>query len=183
MIYTWKKYATIKTHIQDSPTPYTFYQQDGTWNNGETWELWASYGSSMTPINISTSPRFRIYDHNVYKIDTVTLNGTNISRATSIRHYKYLISCGWCWSNQGPTSSGGYVDTSVYYDSTDSTNTNIMVTYYTTGGVNVAYTIDNLIKHYFGDGVGNYITDITSTNPSEYPLNGKHSDGYWYIRQ
>ena len=30
---------------------------------------------------------------------------------------------------------------------------------------------------------GSYITDVTSTNASAYPTNGKHTDGYWYIKQ
>lgn len=94
-----------------------------------------------------------------------------------------MISYAWYRSNRGPTLSGNYTDTSVYYDATGSTSAKTIVTYYITGGVNIAYTVDNLVKHYFGDGVGNYITDVTSINPSEYPLNGKHSDGYWYIRQ
>lgn len=29
----------------------------------------------------------------------------------------------------------------------------------------------------------NYIGQVTSTNPSQYPTNGRHSDGYWYILQ
>ena len=28
---------------------------------------------------------------------------------------------------------------------------------------------------------GTYISDVTSTNSSAYPTNGKHTDGYWYV--
>ena len=30
---------------------------------------------------------------------------------------------------------------------------------------------------------GNYITDVTSTDESAYPENGRHTDGYWYVKQ
>lgn len=30
---------------------------------------------------------------------------------------------------------------------------------------------------------GSYISDVTSTNATNYPTNGLHSDGYWYIKQ
>lgn len=31
--------------------------------------------------------------------------------------------------------------------------------------------------------IGSYISDVTSLNPSAYPDNGLHSDGYWYVKQ
>ena len=30
---------------------------------------------------------------------------------------------------------------------------------------------------------GTYIKDVTSENASAYPTNGKHTDGYWYVKQ
>lgn len=30
---------------------------------------------------------------------------------------------------------------------------------------------------------GTYISDVSSTNSSTYPTNGKHTDGYWYVIQ
>lgn len=30
---------------------------------------------------------------------------------------------------------------------------------------------------------GSYIGIVTSSNPNAYPLNGIHSDGYWYVKQ
>ena len=30
---------------------------------------------------------------------------------------------------------------------------------------------------------GSYISDVTSENASAYPTNGKHTDGYWYVKQ
>lgn len=30
---------------------------------------------------------------------------------------------------------------------------------------------------------GTYIEDVTSENASAYPTNGKHTDGYWYVKQ
>lgn len=30
---------------------------------------------------------------------------------------------------------------------------------------------------------GTYLSDVSSTNPSAYPNNGKHTDGYWYVIQ
>lgn len=30
---------------------------------------------------------------------------------------------------------------------------------------------------------GTYIEDVTSTNYTEYPDNGRHTDGYWYVKQ
>lgn len=31
--------------------------------------------------------------------------------------------------------------------------------------------------------IGTYIEDVTSENESEYPTNGVHTDGYWYVKQ
>lgn len=31
--------------------------------------------------------------------------------------------------------------------------------------------------------IGTYISDVTSENSSAYPTNGKHTDGYWYVKQ
>ena len=28
-----------------------------------------------------------------------------------------------------------------------------------------------------------YVGDVISSNPNAYPDNGKHTDGYWYIKQ
>lgn len=30
---------------------------------------------------------------------------------------------------------------------------------------------------------GTYVSDVTSENSSAYPTNGRHSDGYWYVKQ
>ena len=30
---------------------------------------------------------------------------------------------------------------------------------------------------------GSYIEDVYSANPNAYPTNGKHTDGYWYVKQ
>ena len=30
---------------------------------------------------------------------------------------------------------------------------------------------------------GSYIGDVESDNPSAYPTNGRHTDGYWYVKQ
>lgn len=30
---------------------------------------------------------------------------------------------------------------------------------------------------------GSYIEDVYSADPNAYPVNGKHTDGYWYIKQ
>ncbi len=30
---------------------------------------------------------------------------------------------------------------------------------------------------------GSYITDVSSSDPNAYPINGIHSDGYWYVKQ
>ena len=30
---------------------------------------------------------------------------------------------------------------------------------------------------------GSYLTDVISTNASAYPTNGRHTDGYWYVKQ
>lgn len=30
---------------------------------------------------------------------------------------------------------------------------------------------------------GSYISTVTSSDPNTYPTNGKHTDGYWYIKQ
>lgn len=31
--------------------------------------------------------------------------------------------------------------------------------------------------------IGSYIDTVSSSNPNAYPINGKHTDGYWYIKQ
>lgn len=33
------------------------------------------------------------------------------------------------------------------------------------------------------EGQGTYIEDVTATDADAYPDNGKHTDGYWYIKQ
>ena len=30
---------------------------------------------------------------------------------------------------------------------------------------------------------GDYVDQVTSENPNAYPTNGKHTDGYWYVKQ
>jgi len=31
--------------------------------------------------------------------------------------------------------------------------------------------------------VGTFVSTVTSANSDAYPTNGKHTDGYWYIKQ
>lgn len=50
------------------------------------------------------------------------------------------------------------------------------------------FTIEAELYRALGESVkeytqGSYISDVTSTNSSAYPNNGRHSDGYWYVYQ
>ena len=40
-----------------------------------------------------------------------------------------------------------------------------------------------LIIRTLSAGQGEYIEDVISDNPNAYPINGRHTDGYWYVRQ
>lgn len=50
------------------------------------------------------------------------------------------------------------------------------------------YPDQSLIEYYkydveIQDTQGSYIEDVYDANPNSYPANGKHTDGYWYVKQ
>lgn len=83
-------------------------------------------------------------------------------------------------NNIGSKQSMGYY---TYYPEPRSNSTNIYrYDHHTTSGQNIAiygymsYAIDNSTR-------GTYIEDVITPIPNAYPTDGKHRDGYWYVKQ
>ena len=54
--------------------------------------------------------------------------------------------------------------------------------------VTIMFTRDPIIvtRHYYPKASysrGDYIGEVTSESEGAYPANGRHTDGYWYVRQ
>ena len=69
--------------------------------------------------------------------------------------------------------------TGTFRGSKSSTNINA----YPADGVSGNYWYRRDPKPGKQESCGSYISDVKSTDPNAYPTNGKHTDGYWYIKQ
>lgn len=59
----------------------------------------------------------------------------------------------------------------------------IIVTYQKSGIYAEPWSWTAFNTHSVGTAKGSYIEDVISDNPNAYPINGRHTDGYWYVRQ
>ena len=121
---------------------------------------------------------------------------TNVVEGSSVSIKADRISTIYCWKTVSADLKGSgerkadiaydYIKYSLYneYPYFNSSSANDVVTGKCTGGrinasgVSIYYSELSTIE-----GQGTYIEDVTATDANAYPGNGKHTDGYWYVKQ
>lgn len=103
-----------------------------------------------------------------------------------------------CSGKQIDTSTGKYIFTGVaeiqlssiktgdYYipDKSDETKVGLITNRFSAGaGCEITYTLYELSATLTSYEKGTYIEDVTSPSENAYPDNGRHTDGYWYVKQ
>ena len=158
------------------PISKTYVNVNGVWKNA--WEnlyTWKKYNVKTEKVyveNISTATTTTTFDKTK---TTYVSNGYSFDSSTGI----FRVSSTTAQTPSAVVSISPYFmfdsnsgKTMYKYTKKQTTTNDIKLTYYT-------YT-STLSERQVQ---GSYISDVTSENASAYPTNGKHTDGYWYVKQ
>ena len=176
----WKEISEGYVNIKGvwKPIVETYVNVNGVWKNAwkelYTWkkynvvttESYAVKKSDTTTTTKYTSIGTSFYAAASYTFDkntgTYTLDSPTLTRINAMSTSKKYFS-----------SSNSADQTSIReFVSYTGTQGNFQVTYYKLEA--------ELTTSYSR---GTYISDVTSESSSAYPTNGRHSDGYWYVKQ
>ena len=190
--YIWKKYYGCKETITETNT--TSFMRAST---GQVAFAYYSGGQWDSPINSA----YLYGGKYVYRMDRLIeayYVSPNDPEDTSVYDYP-MPNRTWIGTDRSTPynkyqeiediRNSGYVIPDTSY-----LNQTISTVYGATSGLMLAispsdwsyelYTkTSTLIIRTISAGQGEYIEDVISDNPNTYPINGRHTDGYWYVRQ
>ena len=163
------------------------FEQEYTYDLGNPTYVWEKYtvGTEEGAPYTKTSGTSNAY---IYYADTIYYASSYSFSSTTGKYT--LISPSSMTGQDFKTNYNTYSD---YYFISGSSSGTVMyqssgfVKGYVTDSNNTTIgAIDISATRYYRTGTdievcGTYMYDVTSTNSSTYPSNGKHSDGYWYI--
>lgn len=166
IIYTWKKYNTVTT------------TKDGwAWGTTKKRVQMSTYGASVTGYE-NRQPTFTVTYSNgkIAKMTTTTYGEVTrtvyqIIDSDYLDYYKF-INPSTDWSN------GALVpDANLYYKFAGSYGGDVLSG---TGYVSVYEPVYTPTISY---AQGSYIGEVIAETENAYPNNGRHTDGYWYVKQ
>ena len=152
--YTWKKYNTVATTTYEQQQEQLGYIELNVPGNKKYACAHKSYTFD------ASNGKYTLADYEIIEPYYAPKEG-----------YKYF----------GEKFSSKNEVTGVMYESSDYTVLYDLNTY------KIYVCMDMTIKHTSAAKTtylqGTYIGDVTSPNETEYPENGRHTDGYWYVKQ
>lgn len=159
-VYTWKKYGVNETE----GAPYTQTKSsEGTIATSYAY-YWVANSFSF---DTSTGK---------YTLTSPSLKARSYIKTSSYKYFQMGTSSGSSYTS--PYSAKNYMRQTTKSTSPSlATNATTGEQIYMTTGYQYTATPSIIYSQ------GTYIEDVTSTNASAYPTNGKHTDGYWYVKQ
>ena len=163
--------------------------------------VWKAFAKTYTNINgVWKNAWKELYTWKKYTVKTVTVYAQSKSDLNTVSKQNINTTIQYASKYTFNTSTGVYTLTSPtagtissltstkkYYITGSSTSGTIMNEFYSLGTVAGSLATFKYYKYTSTtsevESQGTYISDVTSKNSSAYPTNGKHTDGYWYVKQ
>lgn len=162
--FTWKKYTTITSSSYEC----SWHQTDDRFTNESEWRAISRY-SELKGKNLYSTFSF---DTSTGKMSLSGYLGTADSFDKILSYIPKYNDRVYLDDDNETTSTSQYDTMYAFVQSSSISSQPIIYV--------SATSID---KTEAKETCGTYIGDVTSSNFNAYPDNGKHTDGYWYIRQ